>query len=71
MPEGHPTETENRRDDPDFLWGAKAIATDLGITTRRAFYLLEQGMIPATKIGSLWVAGRSKIRAHLLGEEAA
>jgi hypothetical protein len=60
--------SENRQDDPDdLLWGAKAIADDLNIPLRRAFYLLEQGLIPASKIGSLWVAGRRKLRSHILG----
>src|SRR5438874_941525 len=31
------------------LWGAKAIGDELGLSERKAFYLLERGLIPARK----------------------
>ena len=35
----------------DLLFGAKAIAHELGISERQAFYILEHGYVPATKAG--------------------
>jgi hypothetical protein len=52
----------------DLLWGGKAVAAELGIKTRKAFYLLDTGAIPARKINGLWVASRRQLRAHFLGE---
>lgn len=48
----------------DRLSGAKAIATFLGITTRRANHLLETGQIPAGKEGRTWIASRQALRDH-------
>jgi hypothetical protein len=45
----------------DLLWGARAIGNELGITTRRAFHLLEEGEIPAGKVGGRWVAVRDQL----------
>jgi hypothetical protein len=48
----------------DRLSGAKQIATFLGMTPRRAVYLLETGQIPAGKEGRIWVASRQVLRDH-------
>jgi len=48
-----------------FLWGAAAIAKAIGVSRRRAFYLLERGYIPARKIGDSWVAEASQLREAL------
>jgi hypothetical protein len=55
----------------DFLHGAKAIAGYIGTSPRRAFYLLENRMIPATKLGSTWVARPSRIDAAIAAGEIA
>jgi hypothetical protein len=55
----------------DLVWGGKSIAAELGISTRKAFYLLENEMIPARKVGGLWVGSRRQLRVALLGETAA
>jgi hypothetical protein len=53
------------QDHLDLLWGAEAIAKALNLKNRRqAFHLLEGGKIPATKIGSQWVASRKKLKKH-------
>jgi hypothetical protein len=54
----------------DLLWGGKAVGQEIGVNTRKAFYLLETGAIPARKINGLWVCSRSQLRACLLGEAA-
>jgi hypothetical protein len=48
----------------DLIWGAKAIAVAIGKTERATFHLLEQGKIPARKIGGQWATSRGKLRAH-------
>lgn len=44
------------------VWGAEAIGALLGVTTRRAFHLLEQNAIPARKVAGRWVAARARLR---------
>jgi hypothetical protein len=44
------------------LWGAKAIGEVLGISERRTYYLLEQGLIPGKKIGRTWTATPGNLR---------
>ena len=55
----------------DLIWGAAAIGDEIGIGERKAFYLLDRRLIPARKIGGLWVASRRQLRAAFLGAEAA
>jgi hypothetical protein len=52
----------------DLLHGAQAIADELGIDVRRAFYLLERGLIPGTKTGRIWTGSRRRLRQHFHGE---
>jgi hypothetical protein len=54
----------------DLLWGGTAVAKELGVPRRRAFYLLESKGIPAKKIGGLWVASRRALREHFTGQAA-
>ena len=48
----------------DLIYGAKNIGKHTGDSERRAFHLLENGQIPAGKIGGRWVASRRKLREH-------
>lgn len=50
----------------ELLWGAEAIGDALGVSTRRAFALLEGKQIPAKKVGGRWVAERSALRGFFL-----
>jgi hypothetical protein len=52
------------------IWGAEAIARELGTNRRRAFHLLETGEIPAKKVGGRWVAERNVLAAFFQGEAA-
>jgi hypothetical protein len=49
------------------LWGAKAIAQRTGTSLRRTFYLLEQGHIPARKVGNVWLTTSAEVGDFLLG----
>jgi len=53
----------------DLIWGAEAIGREINANRRRTFYLLQQGLIPAQKIGESWVASRQALRRRLLGED--
>jgi hypothetical protein len=73
------TQSSTRDDDAlDLIWGAEDIAAYLNIkdrrgrpNTRKAYHLLENKQIPATKIGAIWVVSKRKLRGRALGEEAA
>jgi excisionase family DNA binding protein len=43
------------------LWGARSIAAALNISERKCFHLLENGELPAKKIGGSWVLPREAI----------
>jgi hypothetical protein len=47
----------------DIIWGAAAIAGELGCSRSKAYYLLEKGLIKsARKVGDQWQATRSGLR---------
>ncbi len=48
----------------DKLEGVAAIANEIGSTPRRTHYLLEKRMIPAGKIGGIWIASKQRLREH-------
>jgi hypothetical protein len=49
----------------DLIWGAQAIAEALNLKSRRqAFVLLEQGALPARKVGKSWVVSRAALKRH-------
>jgi hypothetical protein len=50
----------------DLVWGAEAIANVIGRTTRATFYMLDNGELPAKKVGGRWVAERSKLIAFFM-----
>ena len=41
------------------IWGAKAIAAEIGVSVRSVYWMLESGTLPARKVGDRWVADRS------------
>jgi hypothetical protein len=54
----------------DLLWGAAAIARELGVTRGKVFYYLETGTIPSKKIGGIWVGSRAALHEHFRGAAA-
>lgn len=62
--------TENPSPDLDTpVWGAKSIGAQIGRNERQAFHLLERGLIPAEKIGKIWVTTPRRLRNHIAGGE--
>lgn len=45
----------------DLIWGASSIARAIGRTDRQTFHLLDQGILPAKKVGNRWVAERGAL----------
>jgi hypothetical protein len=50
------------------LRGAQQIAAAIGLPARRAYFLLEAGLLPATKEGNLWVTTRARLQRHYDGK---
>jgi hypothetical protein len=48
----------------DLLWGAKAIASYLGLEERQAFYIAESGCLPIMRVGRKLVASKSALARH-------
>ena len=55
----------------DVLWGCAAIAAEINRPTHITFRMLQQGLIPAEKLGAIWVTTRTRLRAHFNGKQAA
>jgi hypothetical protein len=49
------------------VWGAEKIARVIGKTPRATYALLEDGEIPAKKVGGRWVADRGNLSAFFKG----
>jgi hypothetical protein len=49
------------------VWGAEGIGKVLGTSRRRTFYLLENNLVPARKIGKSWVSTTAELESFLLG----
>lgn len=55
----------------DLVWGATEIAKVIGRSARSTFHMLERGDLPARKVGSRWVADRSRLKAFFAQEVVA
>jgi hypothetical protein len=55
----------------DLMIGAKPIAAFLGLPVRQVFYMMENGQLPAFKIGSKWGARKSTLADHIASLESA
>jgi hypothetical protein len=47
------------------IWGADAIGRVIRKNRRQTFWLLQNRMLPARKVGSLWVSERQALLAFL------
>jgi hypothetical protein len=54
----------------DLVWGGEEIGRAINRTGRQAFHLLENGLLPAKKVGGQWCASRAALRRALIGEVA-
>jgi hypothetical protein len=56
--------------DDDVVWGAGPIGKVINRSPVQTNYLLVRGLLPAKKIGNLWVARRSRLLAVFDAEVA-
>jgi hypothetical protein len=47
------------------IWGAAAIGAEANLTPRQAFYALERGYLPGTKIGEKWMSTKRRLRQRM------
>jgi hypothetical protein len=59
--------TQPKNDDTP-LWGARAIGLELGLDRGQTYHLLNQGHLPARRIGRRWVSTPSQLRRALGAE---
>jgi hypothetical protein len=48
----------------DLLKGVHQIAEFIDESHRRTYYPLENGLLPAGKLGTVWIASKSKLRTR-------
>ena len=46
----------------EILWGAQAIADEIKRELRPTYYLLENRLLDADKVGAVWVSTRGRLR---------
>ena len=51
------------------IWGASAIAREIGLARGQAYHLLSQGLLPARRIGRRWVSTPTQLRRVVVGDE--
>jgi hypothetical protein len=61
------TEAENKL---ELVWGGEAIAQLIGRTRRQTFHMLDNGELPAKKVGGRWVAERGQLIRFFIGDAA-
>lgn len=47
----------------ELIWGADAIAAEIGRDPRQVYHLLSSGELPAKKVGGRWVVPRRRLWA--------
>jgi hypothetical protein len=48
----------------ELVWGVGAIASELNLSKRATYHLLESNSLPAKKHKGKWVSSRPALRAH-------
>jgi hypothetical protein len=61
-------ETEPQIQQTDIVWGASAIAREVGLDRSALYHLLSHRLIPPQRIGRRWVASRTRLRQALTGD---
>jgi hypothetical protein len=57
--------------DPDIVWGARAIGEVLGLNARDTHHFLAWGRIkPARKVGGKWCASKRELAYWIISQEA-
>jgi hypothetical protein len=63
---------DRETDGLDLIWGVRAIGKEVNLTPKQTYYVLEQGHLPAQKVGGRWCSNRRSLRSYfkalVLGE---
>ncbi|WP_042778947.1 DNA-binding protein [Sinorhizobium fredii] len=65
-----PKHDENSGSSMDLIWGAAEIAKLIGRSPRATFHMLDNGELPAKKVGGRWVAERGNLLRFFMGDAA-
>ncbi|WP_244631301.1 helix-turn-helix domain-containing protein [Aureimonas sp. ME7] len=60
--------TDSTDNSLDLLWGAEEIAKVIRRTRRQTFAMLDNGELPARKVGGRWVIERAELAAVFTGK---
>jgi hypothetical protein len=52
------------------IWGVAAIAAVSNLTVRQAYWALEKGHIPASKVGRKWFTTPRRLHARFAGAQS-
>ena len=55
---------ENTADDTRPIWGARAIGQQINKPTAATYSLLKNNLLPAQKVGAVWMTTPSLLRQH-------
>lgn len=50
------------------IWGAKNIAAVLNLSERATFHALQKKLLPASKVGKVWVSTRRRLLGRIVGD---
>ena len=53
------------------IWGAREIGAVINRPERKTFYMLENGLLPATKVGKAWVTTKRRLQSLVTGDSGA
>jgi hypothetical protein len=62
------TETKTHDDWP--IWGAGAIAAEVGLDRGSVYHLLSRNLLPARRIGRRWVSTPGQLRRALTSQQS-
>jgi hypothetical protein len=51
------------------IWGAGAIAREIGLDRAATYHLLSRNLLPARRVGRRWVSSRTRLRQALTSVE--
>jgi hypothetical protein len=59
----------NQQQPSDIVWGAKAIGQVINRSERETYFLLENNLLPAVRVGRKWSASRARLLARCSGDD--
>jgi hypothetical protein len=60
---------KNQPSPSDIVWGARAIGQVINRSERETYFLLENDLLPAVRVGRKWSASRARLIAHCSGDD--